>query len=627
MNNKPSKKFLALILLVTICFISCSKSEDEVSKQISEGSLRENTIILSSPEFYRDLVSIDSTHVIVTDNDNTNIIQLESILVSDINEKAPEGFLRKVIAINVLGGRKICLTEQASLVDALKSARVRFQKNITFDNLILTDTSGVDYVAANRESPELLSINYNKTIDNLKIEGNLDLESTLYFDLDLGDNSVNNFKLEMQLKNTNSIKAEANLGGFQSIDGQYVIGTYQLRPFTIWIGPVPMPIAKQWIVLVIGASGTVSAKFSTSAKNVSTINLGVKYNESSGWNTISNSSRLFSYQPISFKGKAEVEAWLQARYELRPYGLKNSRMFLAARGSIIGTVENILNEACSYKVKLDWGLKLSAKAQMVFLKKTIINYDLTFYDDKFPIYSKTISSLKVETDSITEILPENPSSDTFSAKCGGTLTDSIASCNTQIIERGVCWDTLPNPNLAKSKTSNGQGVGNFISNLSNLKAGKKYYVKAFARSQNDTIYGDEREFKVRYNIGIDFTTLNHFSTSTFTVQKVKFSFNNTTTTQNLICPDSNGAIPIYIFNSLFLGGYMICDVSHLPGISTIFVGMNNQNSSASKVQICNAEGLIAEELVGYYTFNVEGLNPTKIIFFSYEGYPLYLSIQ
>ena len=72
---------------------------------------------------------------------------------------------------------------------------------------------------------------------------------------------------------------------------------------------------------------------------------------------------------------------------------------------------------------------------------------------------------------------------------------------------------------------------------------------------------------------------------------------------------------------------MICDVSHLPGISTIFVGMNNQNSSASKVQICNAEGLIAEELVGYYTFNVEGLNPTKIIFFSYEGYPLYLSIQ
>lgn len=79
-----------------------------------------------------------------------------------------------------------------------------------------------------------------------------------------------------------------------------------------------------------------------------------------------------------------------------------------------------------------------------------------------------------------------------SAQTGGTI--QIAG-NTSVTERGVCYDTVSNPNVSKSKTSDGSGSGTFVSTLNSLIPGKKYFTKAYAKYSGGVVYGNEISFE------------------------------------------------------------------------------------------------------------------------------------
>jgi streptogramin lyase len=79
------------------------------------------------------------------------------------------------------------------------------------------------------------------------------------------------------------------------------------------------------------------------------------------------------------------------------------------------------------------------------------------------------------------------------ASSGGS---SINGKGYTITVKGICWDTLPNPTIIKSHTSNGTGTGNFTASLINLKPGKTYYVRAYATTSKGTGYGNELSFTI-----------------------------------------------------------------------------------------------------------------------------------
>ena len=74
---------------------------------------------------------------------------------------------------------------------------------------------------------------------------------------------------------------------------------------------------------------------------------------------------------------------------------------------------------------------------------------------------------------------------------GGTISYQGASA---ISARGICWSTSINPTLANSFTTNGTGIGTFISNLTGLIAGTTYYVCAYATNASGTNYGNQVSF-------------------------------------------------------------------------------------------------------------------------------------
>lgn len=77
------------------------------------------------------------------------------------------------------------------------------------------------------------------------------------------------------------------------------------------------------------------------------------------------------------------------------------------------------------------------------------------------------------------------------ATSGGNITNQGSSA---ITARGVCWSTSQNPTIANSKTTDGNGTGNFTSSLTGLTTNTIYYVRAYATNTTGTAYGSQQSF-------------------------------------------------------------------------------------------------------------------------------------
>ena len=82
------------------------------------------------------------------------------------------------------------------------------------------------------------------------------------------------------------------------------------------------------------------------------------------------------------------------------------------------------------------------------------------------------------------------------------ITNTTATSNSvvssdgggSITERGICWNTSPNPTINNSTTSNGNGLGTFISTLNSLSVNTTYYARSFAENSEGIAYSNTLEF-------------------------------------------------------------------------------------------------------------------------------------
>ena len=79
----------------------------------------------------------------------------------------------------------------------------------------------------------------------------------------------------------------------------------------------------------------------------------------------------------------------------------------------------------------------------------------------------------------------------LTATSGGNIT---ADGGAAITARGVCWSTATGPTIAGSKTTDGTGIGSYISSLTGLSPGTTYYLRTYATNSTTTTYGNEISF-------------------------------------------------------------------------------------------------------------------------------------
>lgn len=78
-----------------------------------------------------------------------------------------------------------------------------------------------------------------------------------------------------------------------------------------------------------------------------------------------------------------------------------------------------------------------------------------------------------------------------SAISGGQITSDAGH---PISTRGICWDTIENPTIGKSFALDTLGLAEFSNELTGLKGGTKYYVRAFATNDGGIAYGANEMF-------------------------------------------------------------------------------------------------------------------------------------
>jgi len=80
------------------------------------------------------------------------------------------------------------------------------------------------------------------------------------------------------------------------------------------------------------------------------------------------------------------------------------------------------------------------------------------------------------------------------AQTGGSIT---SDAGFDIIARGVCWSTSPNPTVKDSITKDAAGSGIFESRIMRLTPNTTYYVRAYATNKKGTSYGLQATFKTK----------------------------------------------------------------------------------------------------------------------------------
>jgi hypothetical protein len=167
---------------------------------------------------------------------------------------------------------------------------------------------------------------------------------------------------------------------------------------------------------------------------------------------------------------------------------------------------------------------------------------------------------------------------TTTINSGGMISDSGG---TNITNKGIVWDTLPNPTILKNLVSNGVNADSFNTLITGLQTGKTYYFRAFATNSVGTAYGAQ---------------LSIFNSATIppnpTVPIVGTTSNNIMTTQSTASS----------------GGY----VSSSGGSPVTARGVcwsTSPNPTINNSKTTNGTG------VGFFTSNITGLSGCGITYY------------
>jgi uncharacterized protein (TIGR02145 family) len=78
-----------------------------------------------------------------------------------------------------------------------------------------------------------------------------------------------------------------------------------------------------------------------------------------------------------------------------------------------------------------------------------------------------------------------------SATGGGII---ISDGGAEITAKGICWGITANPVTSGTKTEDGDGKGQFVSNITGIDAASLYHVRAYATNSIGTAYGADLSF-------------------------------------------------------------------------------------------------------------------------------------
>lgn len=217
---------------------------------------------------------------------------------------------------------------------------------------------------------------------------------------------------------------------------------------------------------------------------------------------------------------------------------------------------------------LDVNIPYYVRAYLIYSQGTIYGEEKTFTIQK--TFAPTVVTTSVSNISYT------------SATTGGVVTSDGGE---NVTERGVVYSTTENPTIDNTKISNGVGTGTFSCELTELKEGVTYYVRAYAINTRGVSYGEQVSFTTKTQMLATLTTTEVTEiteTTAVTGGEVTSDGGATVTERGVVYSTSQNPTTSSskIVNGSGVGSF-ICNLSNLKPNTTYYVRAYAKNSKGT----------------------------------------------
>jgi hypothetical protein len=357
------------------------------------GVLIPDTTKVLSGETVRRLASISADGALFTFSEPTG--QLDElapgdVIVGDVSEQAPDGFLRRVAKVSREGGQVVVQTNPATLEDAIEQGAVQLSAVLTPNDVragtqrlgvALSSAAhalGPDRFVVNMDDVVLLDLdgNLSTTGDQVRANGMLLFEPQLDFDLRL-----RGFRLE-ELSMVGGAKERVQLSiasDVQIVDlhEEVEVAAYLFQPITLWVGWVPV-VFTPLLTVNVGLDGSAQVGFDVAVSQEAALSAGLVY-AGGRWRPVHEFSNDFTFTPPTVSANIRARGYAGLRFAILVYGV----------GGPFGQIDAALElDADIDRVpwwELSGGLGAKAGVRFAILSYQIADYEATVLDLKFPL--------------------------------------------------------------------------------------------------------------------------------------------------------------------------------------------------------------------------------------------------
>ena len=310
---------LVIALIVSVVFIViANKNSDDVK-------VYDNVYIISESDTEKMPVSVSKDKLVY----NTNPHYSENdVIVSGITDKAPNGFIRKVVKTDIVNNQYVVETTFACLTDVFEEAHVSKVFSISDEEVVDIDTAGTTnnarigittpralintlsigvgagtIIPNENSQADLISLELKENItENISVTGSVGYRPYLLVDFDIENHEI---EYSMSIKNTTSGRIAVELGAEKSYSESLDLFSKNLPTIEFTVGTVPIVITNSIGVTVDSAGGirgslgteitldyenTTGFKYSSSTNKVEEIKESIYLGDGIEWNTRASAS-------------------------------------------------------------------------------------------------------------------------------------------------------------------------------------------------------------------------------------------------------------------------------------------------------------------------------------------------
>ena len=281
------------------------------------------------------LTSITATpdgRVLVFSTVSSEITSLEpgDVLVLNVCDAAPGGFLGRVVDVTVQGGSVGVLTAPATLEDAISEGTITLSETLEPEDIVAARSDARE-AATTADQPGMLTFQAENLViydadgdlstegDQIRADGSIGVAKSYGFTLGLDATGISHLSFVDKTTEQAELTFHVDVP-IVDLEAEAPIGQpVYFKPIVVWAGYVPVVLLPQLRVYA-EVEGSATAGIETTLIQQAELTLGLQYNHGT-WSPVADFTSEFDWKRPQFTLDCEVKAHAGPQFSLLLYGL------------------------------------------------------------------------------------------------------------------------------------------------------------------------------------------------------------------------------------------------------------------------------------------------------------------